>query len=135
MSKNASSSSRRPLSPHIGIYRKQISSVMSILHRISGVALFLGTALMVVWLWTAAYAPNYYGTLHECMTSVLGQLCLLGWTAAFYYHLGNGIRHLFWDMGKGFAIPVMHKTGWAVLLFACAMTALTWGAALSTGGQ
>ena len=89
----------RPLSPHLSIYRKQISSVLSILHRITGVALFAGSSLIVVWLCMAAYAPASYAALHDVLSSFIGQICLFGWVAAFYYHLGNGVRHLFWEYG------------------------------------
>jgi succinate dehydrogenase / fumarate reductase, cytochrome b subunit len=129
------SNTHRPTSPHLTIYRPQMSSMMSIAHRITGVALFIGTALIVTWLWSAAYAPVFYNILHNALASGLGKFCLLGWTVAFYYHLGNGIRHLFWDMGKGFTLPVFHRTGWAVLFFTLLMTAFTWGAAYSTGVQ
>jgi len=121
------SSDYRPTSPHLSIYRPQISSVLSIAHRITGLALYAGTALIVLWLWAAAYAPAFYGTLHEGLTSWFGQFCLFCWTCAFYYHLGNGIRHLFWDAGLGFTLPVMQKTGWMVIAFTIAMTAVTWG--------
>lgn len=117
----------RPTSPHLSIYRPQISTILSILHRITGVALFVGTALIVTWLWAAAYSPVFYGTLHEALASLVGQLALMGWTLAFYYHLGNGIRHLFWDMGHGFALPAMHRSGWLVVVFSLMLTALTWG--------
>lgn len=126
--------SPRPMSPHLSIYRPQISSVLSILHRITGMALFFGSALVVLWLWSAAYAPAFYSTLYAAMSSIPGQICLLGWMAAFYFHLGNGIRHLFWDMGVGFTLPVMNRSGIAVLLFAAVMTALTWFIALTTTG-
>jgi succinate dehydrogenase / fumarate reductase cytochrome b subunit len=96
---DAQPSIKRPTSPHLSIYRKQISSVLSILHRLTGIALFAGTAVIVVWLWTIAYAPDLFSALRELLASPVGQICLLGWTAAFYYHLGNGIRHLFWDAG------------------------------------
>ena len=119
--------SNRPVSPHLSIYRPQISSVLSITHRLTGLALFAGTALMVAWLWSAAYAPAFYATLHEALASPLGKLCLLGWTLAFYFHLGNGIRHLFWDAGYGFTLPVMARSGWAVIVFTLLMTATTWG--------
>jgi succinate dehydrogenase / fumarate reductase, cytochrome b subunit len=99
------SKDNRPLSPHLSIYRPQISSVLSIMHRITGLALFVGTALITFWLWSAAYAPAFYSTFHAGLNSPFGQICLLGWTLAFYYHLGNGIRHLFWDMGKVLPFP------------------------------
>jgi len=121
------SNDNRPTSPHLSIYRPQISSVLSILHRMTGLALFAGTALMVTWLWSAAYAPSFYATFYSGLASSLGKLCLFGWTCAFYYHLGNGIRHLFWDIGKGFTLPVMNRSGWAVIVFMLLMTAATWG--------
>lgn len=125
----------RPISPHLGIYRKQISSVLSILHRLTGLALVAGTALMVVWLWSAAYGPAFFSTFQSFMDSLLGRACLLGWTLAFYYHFGNGIRHLFWDVGMGFTLPQMHRSGWTVVLFTLLMTALTWGYVTPMGGQ
>lgn len=123
----------RPTSPHLNIYRPQISTVLSIMHRISGMALVAGSALMLAWLWSAAYAPAFYPRLHELMSSQIGRLCLMGWTLAFYYHLLSGIRHLFWDMGKGFALPTMEKTGWTVVIMTLVLTALTWGY-INTGG-
>lgn len=120
------SSDLRPTSPHLSIYRPQITSVLSILHRITGVALTVGTALLVVWLYVAAYEPSNYGALHELLSSVPGRLLLMGWTLAFYFHLANGIRHLFWDMGKGFTIPQTTRSGWAVLIITVLMTAASW---------
>ena len=132
---NDSKPIQRPTSPHLSIYRPQISTVLSIMHRMTGVALFAGTALLVAWLWSIAYAPAFYSTLHDIIASPVGQLCLLGWTAAFYYHLCNGIRHLFWDIGKGFTLPVMTRSGWAVIFATLFLTAFTWGVALSQGTQ
>jgi len=120
------SSDLRPTSPHLTIYRPQITSVLSILHRITGVALSVGAALMVAWLYVAAYVPANYAPLYEWMSSSLGRMLMVGWTLAFYYHLANGLRHLFWDMGKGFALATMARSGWAVLLFTALMTAITW---------
>lgn len=121
------SNTSRPTSPHLSIYRWQISMLTSIMHRFTGVALAIGAVLLVAWLCIAAYAPGSYGVLHELFASIFGQLLLLGWTVAFYYHLANGIRHLFWDMGKGFSIPAMNRSGWLVIIFTFAMTAMTWG--------
>ena len=120
------STANRPLSPHLGIYRKQISTVLSILHRMTGIALFGGALLLVVWLAIAAYWPAQYGSFYELACSSLGRLVLFGFTWAFYYHLCNGIRHLFWDMGKGFSVPVMTRTGWAVVFFSLLFTAASW---------
>lgn len=124
----------RPTSPHLTVYRPQITSVLSIFHRITGVALFAGTALMMAWLWVIAYAPSYYPQLMECLHSLIGQAALWGWAAAFYYHLANGIRHLFWDMGKGFAVADVEKSGWMVLILTAIMLALTWSAVYSSAG-
>lgn len=116
----------RPLSPHLLIYRPQISSVMSILHRITGVALSAGSLLLAYWLYAAAYDATAFRELAQCLQSTLGMLALAGWSAAFYYHLGSGIRHMMWDTGRGFELSTMTKTGYLVLLFTVAMTALTW---------
>ena len=117
----------RPLSPHLGIYRKQITTVLSITHRMTGLALVAGTLLLVTWLCSAAYAPRLYPQLRDCIASPIGQLLLLGWTVSFYFHLANGVRHLFWDIGKGFSLPAAARSGWLVVIFAIAMTAFTWG--------
>jgi succinate dehydrogenase / fumarate reductase, cytochrome b subunit len=116
----------RPLSPHLQIYKPQISSVLSILHRMTGCFLSLGSVLLAYWLYTVAYDEPAYYDLQDVLSSWFGQLVLIGWTAAFYYHLSNGIRHLFWDAGKGFAVDVMTKTGYAVLASASILTAITW---------
>lgn len=125
---------KRPLSPHLTIYRPQITSVLSITHRMTGLALVAGSFLVVYWLWVAAYDPSAYEKFHECLGSVLGRIALLGWTLAFYYHLCNGIRHLFWDIGKGFSIPAVTRSGIAVVISAVLLTAFTWGVALSSAG-
>ncbi len=118
--------SHRPLSPHLQIYRPQISSVLSILHRATGVFLSLGSLLLAVWLFAAAYDERLYNGLGEFLRGTPGTLALIAWSGAFYYHLSNGIRHLFWDAGKGFSLPVMHTTGILVLLATAALTAVTW---------
>lgn len=128
------STSRRPTSPHITIYRPQITSVLSIMHRLSGVWLSFGVALVVAWLYTVAYAPAFYPDLYACLSSLPGQIFLFVWTAAFYYHLCNGIRHLFWDVGMGYKIPQVNASGWVVLLCAFFLTLLTWGFIHSMAG-
>lgn len=116
----------RPLSPHVGIYRWQITNTLSILHRLTGIALSIGAFFMVAWLWAAAYNGEYFEMWQSFFVSPLGIFMLVGWTAAFYYHLGNGIRHLFWDAGKGFALPNVTRSGVCVVLFAILSTALSW---------
>lgn len=117
---------QRPTSPHLTIYRKQITSVLSITHRLTGVALAVGSALLVAWLYVAAYDPSNYSILYGYMTSDWGRVLMLGWTLAFYYHLSNGIRHLFWDIGKGFTIPQATRSGWLVVILTVVMTGVTW---------
>lgn len=124
----------RPLSPHLSIYRPQITSVLSITHRISGVALYAGLGLLIVFLGVVGYYPTYYAKLHECFTSILGRTLLFGWTLAFYFHFFNGIRHLFWDMGKGFDIPSVNKTGWLAIIFAVLASVFSWIVAYHNAG-
>lgn len=118
---------QRPTSPHLSIYRPQISSVLSITHRMTGVALYAGIVVLALWLYTAAYAPAYYAQFFDCLSSSIGRFLLLGWTFSFFYHLSNGIRHLFWDMGKGYAIPDVNRSGWMVVFSAVIFTALIFG--------
>ena len=116
----------RPLSPHLQIYRPQITATMSILHRITGVGLTLGAMLVVWWLLAAATGPEYFATVDGLMTSWLGHLVLLGLTWALAYHLLNGIRHLFWDAGYGFELETVTKTGIATAIGSAVLTALLW---------
>lgn len=117
---------QRPLSPHLQIYRPQITSVMSITHRATGIFLSFGTLFLVAWLWAAAYDQSYFEFWQEIAVTTLGMLMLGGWTFAFFYHLGNGIRHLFWDMGKGFDLKNVTRSGIVVIVFAFGMTAISW---------
>ena len=89
----------RPLSPHLQVYRPQLTSVMSILHRLTGIALAVGTLLLVAWLVAAATSPQAFGAIQAFNGSWIGRVLLFGWSFALFYHLCNGIRHLFWDAG------------------------------------
>ncbi len=120
------SSSERPLSPHIQIYRPQLTSVLSILHRLTGVALAVGTLLLVYWLAAAALGPEAYETARGFLGSWLGMVLLFGWSLALFYHLCNGIRHLAWDAGYGFSLESTHRSGWAMLAATAALTLLAW---------
>lgn len=124
----------RPISPHLFIYKPQISTVMSILHRITGVALAAGTLLLVVWLMAGAYSPACFKAIHEFCGGFIGKTMLFGWSVAFYYHLLNGIRHLWWDMGHGFDLQTMERTGWMVGVGCVALTIITWIVAFSVSG-
>jgi succinate dehydrogenase / fumarate reductase cytochrome b subunit len=124
----------RPLSPHVGIYRWQITNTLSILHRLTGVALSFGLVMFAAWLWAAAYSPECYATLQEYASTLLGKLALFGWTVCFYYHLGNGMRHLNWDIGRGFALPEVTRSGVVVVAFALSMSIFTWAMVLRNLG-
>lgn len=117
---------RRPLSPHLQVYKPEITSVLSIMHRITGVALAVGTALLVWWLVAAATSNAAYATASWFIGSPVGLLLLFGWTLALWYHFCNGIRHLFWDFGHGFELPTVHASGRAVVAAAVLLTVLTW---------
>jgi succinate dehydrogenase / fumarate reductase cytochrome b subunit len=126
MSHHSSAGRSRPLSPHLSIYRPQISSVLSITHRATGAFLSLGSFFIVAWLWSAAYQPEWFECLSNMAASVVGRLALAAWSFAYFYHLSNGIRHLFWDAGYGYSLPAMTRSGWLVVLSAITLTGLTW---------
>lgn len=113
----------RPLSPHLGIYRPQYTSMLSILHRITGVALSVGSLLLVYWLLAAASGPARYAESQEFFTSLWAQIAIAAWVFSFCYHFLNGIRHLVWDTGRGFDLKVARKSGYAVLIGALILTA------------
>lgn len=115
----------RPLSPHLQVYRPQITSVLSIMHRITGVALAAGALLLTYWISAAGYGPEAFETAQAFMGSWFGRLLLLGFTFSLYYHFANGIRHLAWDAGWGFELPTLRLSGWIVVIFSVAATALT----------
>ena len=125
---------QRPLSPHLSIYRWQISNTLSILHRLTGFGLTLGLIPLALWLWGLAYEPALFDWMSYAFTSILGKIMLIGWTAAFYYHLGNGLRHLNWDIGKGFEIEEMTSSGRLVIVFTLAMTIFTWAIIIRKAG-
>lgn len=112
----------RPLSPHLGVYRWQISNSLSILHRMTGVALFSGAFLFVIWLLSALGGEACYTMFMDIICSWFGMLVVLGYTFCFYYHLCNGIRHLAWDIGKGYEKDTAVKTGIVVLITSTALT-------------
>jgi succinate dehydrogenase / fumarate reductase, cytochrome b subunit len=126
--------SERPLSPHLQVYRPQTTSVLSILHRLTGVALTLGTLLLTWWLVSAVYGPDAFADAQAFVGSWFGQLLLWGFTFALFYHLGNGIRHLAWDFGWGFELSQVRASGLAMLAFAVVGTLLTLIVAYATRG-
>lgn len=116
----------RPLSPHLQIYRPQWTMALSISHRITGVALAIGTLLLVYWLAAAASGPEAFTAAQDLVGSFLGRLLLFGWTFALFYHLCNGIRHLVWDAGHGFELETAYRSGLAVLAGSVLLTLLFW---------
>lgn len=121
--------SQRPLSPHLQIYRPQLTSVLSITHRITGVALLLGTLVLAYWLLAAASGPDAYASAQALLGSWLGRIVLLGFTYALFFHLCNGIRHLFWDVGLGFELKAAYASGNAVIAMSIALTVVAWALA------
>ena len=125
----------RPISPHLQIYRPQLTSVLSILHRMTGVFISLGLPCLVYWLWTLTQGQDQYEQGRAIFGSILGRTLLLGWSFAFYYHLCNGVRHLIWDMGKGFEVEDVDRSGWLVVGASTLMTVVTWIVAYSVRGE
>jgi len=124
----------RPLSPHLQIYRWQLTMVLSIIHRTTGVALAVGTILLIALLLALAAGPDAYQTIRAFCSSWPGLLLLFGWSWALCFHLCNGIRHLAWDTGWGFEIPRAYLTGWTVVGASLVMTALIWACVFAQGG-
>jgi succinate dehydrogenase / fumarate reductase cytochrome b subunit len=116
----------RPLSPHLSVYKWQVSNTLSILHRATGVFLTLGAFVFAAWIVSAAVGPDAYGRVQSFLGGPLGLLLLFGLSASFFYHLGNGIRHLFWDAGYGFDKHVARLSGWITFLVSIAVTAAFW---------
>lgn len=124
----------RPLSPHLQVYRPQLTAVLSIVHRLTGVLLAAGTLLLVFWLGAAAVGPTAFDTVQRLFGSWLGRLILLGWSFALFYHLCNGVRHLCWDMGWGFEIKTLYRSGWTVVGMSIALTLAAWIAGYAVKG-
>jgi succinate dehydrogenase / fumarate reductase cytochrome b subunit len=119
----------RPLSPHLQIYRPQLTSVLSITHRGTGIALVAGTLVLVYWLLAAASGPEAYASAQALLGSWIGRLVLLGFSFSLFFHLCNGIRHLFWDAGLGFELKTAYASGTAVVVVSAAMTVIAWSLA------
>lgn len=124
----------RPLSPNIQIYRPQLTSVLSIANRISGLVLSLGAAGLVVWLTAAAAGPQTYRVVQSAIGSWAGRVLLFGCTFAFFLHLCGGIRHLVWDTVHGFELRSIYISGWAVVGASVALTVGAWVASLFIAG-
>lgn len=120
----------RPLSPHLQVYRWQLTMVMSILHRVSGIVLTVGAFGVAWWLLALSSGDALYARAARVMSSPLGLLVLFGFSLALVFHLLNGLRHLLWDMGWGFEISETYRSGWTVTVLTVVFTAAIWFAAL-----
>jgi succinate dehydrogenase / fumarate reductase cytochrome b subunit len=123
----------RPLSPHLGIYRWQVQMVTSILHRITGIALAVGTLILLWGLLALATGPDAWNTFGYWAGSVIGTILLIGWTWSLFYHLCNGIRHLFQDGVLGYEIPQFVRNSWLSVIVSLVLTVVVW-AYVWTGG-
>lgn len=118
--------SARPLSPHLQVYKPQLTSVLSIFHRISGVISFLGSLCLLLWLTTLAWDKELYLMLQKFAVSWPIQLFLFLWSFSLIYHLFNGIRHLRWDAGKGFNLEEIYQSGKVVMIASLVVNILIW---------
>ena len=120
----------RPLSPHLQVYRPQLTSMLSILHRATGIALSVGVLYLAVWVICASAGAETYATFRGFNSSIVGRFVLGGWLFCMFYHLFNGIRHLFWDAGYGFELKDAYRSGWMVVVASLVATAIAWIAGL-----
>lgn len=125
----------RPLSPHLQVYRPQITSILSITHRATGVFLSLAAVMLTYWLASAAYGPDSFARAQVAMESWFGRLILFGFTFSLFFHMCNGIRHLGWDLGWGFDLVKLRMTGVLVIIASLGLTVLSWMMAYSQVGK
>ncbi len=123
----------RPVSPHLQVYRPQITSILSITHRITGVALCGGAVLLTYWLMSATYGAGAYADAQAILGSWFGRLVLFGVVFSLWFHLANGIRHLVWDTGRGLEMEQLRMSGLAVVAISVVLTLVTFYAAYSVG--
>ncbi len=124
--RTVSPEARRPLSPHLQIYRPMLTMMMSIMHRITGMALYAGTLLLAWWLIAAATDARAFDTANSVLTSFLGRIVLLGFTWALFHHLMGGLRHFIWDTGRGMDHPEREYLAQATLIGGFVLTAVVW---------
>jgi succinate dehydrogenase / fumarate reductase, cytochrome b subunit len=116
----------RPLSPHLQVYRPLINMVMSIIHRITGVALYFGTILLACWLTAAATGPAYFAYVNGIFGSLPGRIILIGYTWALLHHMLGGLRHFVWDTGRGYDLKTIDQLSWGTLIGSVLLTAAIW---------
>lgn len=124
---------KRPLSPHLQIYSPSSNMVMSILHRLTGVALYVGTLLLAWWLVAMASGPEAYAHFSSVMNTLLGRIVLFGYTWALFHHMMGGIRHFIWDMIRGHDLKSINLLSWGTLGMSLLLTFLVWVSMWSRG--
>jgi succinate dehydrogenase / fumarate reductase cytochrome b subunit len=124
----------RPLSPHLSIYRLQINMVMSIVHRLTGSALYLGTLLLAAWLIAAAMGEKEFELVNTLFGHPIGMLILFGYTWALVHHMLGGMRHLIWDTGRGLQIWQVNTLSWLTVICSIALTLAIWAVGLMLKG-
>ncbi|AIF47698.1 succinate dehydrogenase, cytochrome b556 subunit [Dyella japonica] len=125
---------QRPLSPHMGIYKWQVQMVTSIVHRATGIALSVGTLLVLWGVLSLASGEDSYNQFKTCIGSPIGLVLLFGWSWSLFYHLCNGIRHLFQDGGMGYAIPQFVRSSWLTIIGSIVLTVIVWAYVFTCGG-
>jgi succinate dehydrogenase / fumarate reductase cytochrome b subunit len=120
------SNNGRPLSPHLSIYRWPITMTISILHRVTGIAMSVAFIVLAGWLLDAAIGAETYAAMMSYLDSAVGRVLFIGWSFAFFFHLSNGVRHLVWDTGRGFEKSQANASAWFVLILAVVMTVSFW---------
>ena len=116
----------RPLSPHLQIYKPQLTSLLSILHRFTGLFLVVGAIIIAGWLLSLALGGEYFSSYQTILRTIPGKIVLVVWSFSMFYHLFNGIRHLFWDAGRGHELKNAYLTGWLVFIGAALATIALW---------
>ena len=124
----------RPLSPHLQVYKWQVQMVTSIVHRATGIALSVGTLIVLWGVFSLAHGEDSYNQFKTCIGSPIGLILMFGWTWALFYHLCNGIRHLFQDGGMGYAIPQFVRSSWISIIGSVVLTLIVWAYVLTSGG-
>lgn len=126
--------SNRPLSPHLQVYRWQLTMFLSIAHRASGIALCAGIPFLLYWIWSLTTGEAGYHQAQAFFSSAFGRLVLLVLSVSLFFHLCNGVRHLYWDTGRGLDLPAVYRSGRVVLVATAVLTVIAWIAAYAASG-
>ena len=116
----------RPLSPHLQVYRPQLTSVLSIVHRATGIVIAIGAVVIAAWIWSLSAGQGSFEFINDFLASVVGKIFLFAWTACTAYHLCNGVRHLVWDAGFGFELSQAYLSGKVVIAATVVLTLMVW---------